>query len=414
MHIVRFIVITLVCCLSFTIKSSEYKKAFVTLPVINLVGESVAHLFNNNQQIESFYQNIPTSWGPNNADKKICPRIHQLLFNEAVLILQENTYEALVEIPNIFLHDHNNSQPSACHFWTLKKYLCGFEQLKVQGFLPQQCIPEPISYQNPWPFDNYVVTLQYPFYDPITQQTYSAGTRFILISSDIINKQYKVLVYWRTQEALIPIVLPYSKCFIGLQNTSLKKRLLLFVETLRQWAHPFDGVIPLCFGGNSYTQVKTGSFILMSKIINNEKLYYWQTTGNSTPPFTGFDASGLVLRASQLCGIPYFCKNSSTAAKSLPRIPSLHALQEGDLLWVPGGLFVVSSLDKNLLIGVLSYQFGYGKVVELSVSQLFENVNSFEDLFYAYHNKLPLQQKDRSGATVRTVNDYAFLTLKNS
>ena len=119
------------------------------------------------------------------------------------------------------------------------------------------------------------------------------------------------------------------------------------------------------------------------------------------------------MRAAQICGIPYAYKNTITAAKNLRKIDTFETVQEGDLLWVPGGLLVISDIAHNRILGVLGYQFGYGKIVELKLSQLFNDITTYEELLENYRAHKPLQTKKADGTLSRTIPTYKILKLKS-
>jgi len=65
---------------------------------------------------------------------------------------------------------------------------------------------------------------------------------------------------------------------------------------------------------------------------------------NQEIAYSGFDASGLILRAAQIAGLPYFYKNSTTALANLHAVLPARLPKEGDILGAVGkGLIVVVS-----------------------------------------------------------------------
>jgi hypothetical protein len=112
-----------------------------------------------------------------------------------------------------------------------------------------------------------------------------------------------------------------------------------------------------------------------------------------------------------LAGIPYFYKNSLTIAKHLAPLNKKETISEGDIIWLPGHVMVVSSLKDNLLVEARHYSHGYGKVHEIPLSHQFKNINSYEQLAAHFFNKKPLQRLDKSGKVVQVLPDFKILKL---
>lgn len=387
-----------ICASSHAITTPH--KAFITAPVVDMVGDPLR---------ERYCKDMPISWGPSKEDQICCLRMHQGLFNEIVTVIKIQGDWALVELENCFWQTAESDE-KLNQAWMRKKNLVPFDDLEKRN-VSAWFIPEPISIKRRQLSSN-VITLAFPYFDQLTRKTYSAGTRFVC-SDDKKYGYYTVHIFdcheWQFKKTFIPDAV----CHVC-QNNKKSDCIADFVALLRSWIR-HEGFIPHCWGGTSLTQFYTNvGYSLHAKTIEGKKVQYWQLDDVAKEKvWSGFDASGLPLRAAQICGIPYYFKNSTTAAKNLRALEFYEAVQEGDLIWVPGGLFVISDLTHHRLIGSLGYQHGYGKVVELPMSKLFEGIETMTDLINAYFHQHPLRMKDGYGQVYRTVDQFKILKMKS-
>src|SRR5205814_4688733 len=125
----------------------------------------------------------------------------------------------------------------------------------------------------------------------------------------------------------------------------------------------------------------------VTKTGQNGDYSFYEHERDTQSPKNGFDCSGVILRAAQIAGIPYFCKNTTTIAQCLTPLKSEQQLREGDLILIKGHVMIVSDITKNLLIEARSYGHGYGKLHEISIDQVFEGIETYKDLCDAYYEK---------------------------
>ncbi len=134
-----------------------------------------------------------------------------------------------------------------------KKNLISLEKLsKNQENLAK--IPHSPSYKHPheinsWPHE---VALIKPFFDPITHQTLSAGTRFILDTTKQAEQHAAVFVYDPKVSGFKTSFIPRDR-LINLQTRPHAGAISCFVSLLKQWAHCINGPIPYVWGGSSFT-----------------------------------------------------------------------------------------------------------------------------------------------------------------
>lgn len=372
------------------------------MPVANAVGEPFA----THTHLDKEYTTIPASWGPAKADKVTCPRLHQLLFNEIVTIVKElHDGQVLVKLKNMFYLD--STEQESCLCWTLSKYLVSFDSLNDHHTL--KYIPKTFSDAKNELTNLLTITLKLPFFDSVTQRTYSAGTRFVAQQN---KEAYVASIYDARINDFKKVTIPKKFC-AALTYTNQTSQIAAFVELLKTWAHLPEGHIPLVWGGISFAKIyKTIEYKLKEKK-GDLPGFFWSLK-NQEYPLSGFDSPGLILRAAQICQIPYFYKNTITARKRMQQIENFDEIRKGDLLWIPGALFVISSRNKNKLISVLAYQYGYGFVFEKHVNELFVDIETFEELFDAAQHKKSIYMKNGDGSiNNRTVPQLAFLSMRS-
>jgi len=369
-----------------------------------------------------------------------CKRIHQLLFNETVEILEETKKEVKIKILNSFYSDKYGIKQST--YWARKKDFILFDKLKKKK-LDLSYIPHPIRYnQTNIKNNKNIITLKLPFFDKITDQTYSAGTRFVIapfifpslfspiLSSDksqystnnFSNNPFEIKVYIFDKKSLSfkTTLIPKNIYVHNTQNSNTEKR-KSFISLLKSWANSDDGFIPYVWGGCSFTHLCKEKYKEKCKENKTSQIHKKSKSGKDitiyikkdfkTNPIPGIDCSGLVLRATQICNIPYFYKNSSTANKRLKKVNNIKDLKNGDLIFYSGHIIVVSDKKNNKIIEAKTIKHGYGKVHEISLEEAFDGIKTYEDLFKIKKQKKVLKRKNKDGTIVQTKKKFNFLKL---
>src|SRR5690606_17679975 len=118
---------------------------------------------------------------------------------------------------------------------------------------------------------------------------------------------------------------------------------------------------------------------------SDSSLYHYDKDTSATK--SGFDCSGVIARATQICGIPYFCKNTATIPHCLKPLQKEQELHNGDLILIRGHVMIVFDVAKNLLIEARGYTHGYGKLQEIPINQVFEGIQTYKDLTDAYFGR---------------------------
>jgi cell wall-associated NlpC family hydrolase len=389
----------------FLVGTTTAQQAIVIVPVANLLGESQEII--GNQNVVSAHTNIPICGkkGP-----YACPRLHQLLFNEVVTIVEEYKDEVKVKVPHVFFETNNQSSPLNT-YWTLKKNLVPLDQLK-KHHINLEKIPEPISYQTKTiEPDQSIIILALPYHDRKTGMTFSAGTRFVKQQTQDNLTSISVYALDPQGKTMRTLRLPRTLC-IAQKPLSKDQKIALFVELLTTWAHQHQGFIPYVWGGCSFaTLCKNDKFTTQeSKAFNGQKISFYQRI-DSKKYHTGLDCTGLVMRATQLAGIPYFYKNTTTLSKYLKPMTNNTPIHSGDLIWFPGHVMVIGNLKKNTIIEARHYSHGYGKVHELPLKDVFKDVATFDELQENFFQHKPLLRLDKNGSVAQTITTFKILRL---
>ncbi len=361
------------------------QQAVVIVPVADLL---LQPMFRSMQQdvvhnVVDEYNKIPASWN-SLVEKYACPRVHQLLFNEIVSIIEENDYEYCVDISQSFFQNLSDEEPQT-YYWTLKNNLLPLDLLSEEQ---QQKLPKPVDFRNPCSLhDPNIITLVYPFADT-TGLTFSAGTRFVIDScfGDIIHVNF----YNPAKNYIDVLSIPSNLCINSTNYPTQAMKRKAFVTLLRTWVRNYK--IPFVWGGCSF--LSCSETILESYI-----------------PYSGFDVSGLILRSMHIVGLPYFYKNSMTAARYLKPLDEQDEIQEGDLIVVPKGLFVLTNAKLGLVTACMGTTVGYGTLIEIPLEKLFFGVHSFADLHEAYLKKKSLKTLKADGTTSRIINQWFIAQL---
>jgi len=366
------------------------QNGLVIAPVADLVGQPLGSL--------QAYQSLP--WAMRGSDYAACPRVHQLLFHETVEILEKNGDEMKVRIPNLFYQTAQNNTPQT-DYWMLASNVRSFDTISPKE---QRNLPIPIRFNRSKKGKQPIVTLIAPYYDPKIQMTLSAGTRFVRATR---TTKARVSVYRFNPNRLIfeTIALP-SKLVYQQKRITLHQQRADFIHLLQSWAHT-PGAIPYVWGGCSFTKAHA------KNQFHTGNRYYTRKGDTKRNPKTGFDCTGIVARAAQIVGLPYFLKNSYTIAHNLPLLRANENLQPGDIIWLPGHVIVVSDIKNNLVVEAHAYGSGYGKVHELPINRIFKGIETLQDLELAFRNQTTLHRLDSKGKVFAQYPQFKLLQISS-
>lgn len=359
-------------------------KAVIIVPVADLIGQPM-RVFHARKPVHTAYNELPW-WQGLSPQDNTCPRLHQALFNEMVTVIKTTKDEALVRIPNIYYLVHTSPKPQT-DYWTLKKNIMFLSDMRRHN-IDLSTLPEPVNFEctDLSVCHRNTITITDPVYDAKTNLTFSAGTRFVKTNEQAVSDKITVYVFDPASKTNKTIALD-KKITRSYDDHPREQRIRDFVDLLRQWAHTDS--IPYVWGGCSFTHAHQDTFENRYQIGTGE--------GNHNAPKTGFDCSGVIARAAQTVGIPYFFKNTYTLVQNLKLLEKNEKLEEGDLIWIRGHVMAVADLQKNTLIEARSYEGGYGKVQEIALNRVFKGIKTYHDLENCYYQKQKLQRLNAKG-----------------
>ncbi|MBT5015071.1 hypothetical protein HOM50_01535 [bacterium] len=386
----KFLLFTLI--LSPMVYGKQMSIPVVTIvPVANLATEPSSKRFPNDPNP---YDKLGTTY---KSGIDSCPRLHQLLFNEQVRIIEQNGNDVLIEVPYLYFQTSPKGH-KINRYWTDKRY---FRPLKA---IPQSqsCIPKPIDFNQLTTDHNNITTLTKPFYHCPSNTTYSAGTRFI--TTKHTSRGDSVLIYDPTTKQTHKASIPAGFCIHPTEIPAQKQKEEFFVKLLKKWVHDSNGQIPYVWGGCSFNHPYASLNYSVQDHMYKDKLHSNYTlTGHYPACDSGFDCTGLILRAAQIAQLPYFFKNTTTVGFRVKPLKRNEPIASGDLILFPGHIIVISDVNKNLVIEARSKYDDYGYIHEVPLNKVFRGINTFDDLRQAYMSNLKLERLNAHDKTISQI-----------
>jgi cell wall-associated NlpC family hydrolase len=387
-------------------------KGVVIVPVADLVGSPI-QAFNLAHSSHASYEKLPLCGSISSSSG--CPRLQQLLFNETVEIIDKQDNEYCIAIPHLFYTTATNNKAQNI-YWTSTKNIVPYKTLEKFEIDTGKIPPMPCfkKRKNNIESDEQSIVLLFPWYDYVTNKSYSAGTRFTLADESLDEQQYHIYILDWQNHALTTTRVPKTSAFI--QKCSTKKEAIRqFVTIIRAWAHHYHGYIPYVWGGSSFIDsCKENSFhqaLLSSK---TKKISVIVRPDCKGTPKSGFDCAGLFARAAQMAGIPYFFKNTLTLAQHLQPLQLGQKLMEGDLMWIPGHVMAVSDVKNNLVIEARGYSHGFGVVQEIELYKVFKDITTYNQLIDAFLQSKPIERLNKDGVPVETIKTIKLLKIESA
>lgn len=379
--------------------------AITRVPVADLLGES-AQKISSNKNVASCYHQLPLciQKAPH------CSRIHQLLFHEIVTVLEEKKDEVYISIPSVFFETQNDTKKNSA-YWALKKNFIPISQLEKNG-IDISLLPEPVAYnQTKKTRAQHVVTLIMPFFDHHSKRTLSAGTRFVVKGHD--EHSFSGYALSPSGTELNVLQLPRNLVVATSDARTREQQITTFLAILHQWAHQHHGCIPYVWGGSSFTALDHDGDFIKKKVSGHSTELTFVRPHYSHIPKTGFDCTGLLTRAAQIAGLPYYFKNSTTILKHLQPVSSSGSVHNGDIIWIPGHIMVISDVNKNLIIEARSYEHGWGKIHEAPINHIFHNIHTLAQLLSKCSSNTPLKRLAKDGAIAQDIFQCKILSLRS-
>jgi hypothetical protein len=349
--------------------------------------------------VDALLEELPTISAtiPLCADKDLRDgkRAHQLLFNERVTIekIDEQSGKAWIKIPYLYFCTYDSKRDN---LQKINSYWVPLHALKVlhdnDDISP---FPKPISYEKRHIPDETkepsIATLCIPWRDTKTNIAYSAGTRFVRTDYPAKSESDSLIslscFHPKTNRSTI-IKIPRTHCIIDSDKQPREQQIAHFVTLLKEWANHSTGIIPYVWGGCSFIErYPNEQFTAVADDASGHFIYQSMIHQN---PKSGFDCSGLISRAAQIVGLPYYAKNTRTIRLILDPLGADDAIRNGDIIWIEGHVFIISDKDNNKLIEASSYRNGTGRVHEITLSAIFEGINTFEQLKKIHLDQTPV------------------------
>lgn len=248
----------------------------------------------------------------------------------------------------------------------------------------------------------------YKFFLPGTEfeffESKKYSNKFVVFYNDFRDRTKKIEI---DKDAVIL----YSEYKQYKNNINLMRK--LFLKLLYSWikqANAKGKIMPYVWGGTSIGIPLDLNFICDISLNNGDIFYGWKDKLDGTP--IGCDCSGLICCASQIIGFPFYLRNSTTQRKYLFNIKKGESILEGDILWIPGHVFILDP-ENDCCIESSGYSKGDKGLGVKLLSERFEDIFSTKDLENKYfNNREPLILIDKFGDKKKIV-DYEILSLSS-
>lgn len=390
----------LLYCLASTHILYTYQQAIVLKPCIDVVAYPLA---GTGLTYESLSYAVS-----NKTPYDACPRIHQLLYNEVVEILQEKGNEVYIRVPHVFYIASDIKKPQSC-FWTQKDNIVPLHKIDkhIQAYIPPIIDYRKKGKELDQPS---IIALSRPWHSTLCDCTFSAGTRFVCKNLTRGTHLIAYAIHPHTKQ-VVELSIPFSH-YIMPAYTDQRRAHLIYMKLVKDWTNT-QALIPYVWGGCSFvhTACSNDQFkklpIELSHITGNSYAYDIKSPYGKT----GFDCAGLISRAAQSAGFPYYYKNTTTLVHFLKPITQKKEIQEGDLVWIPGHVMIIGDITNHTIIESRHYDHGYGKLHEIPLSQVFKGMHTFNDLHDAIMHHKPLYRLDKNGTMIATIREAKILAI---
>lgn len=383
---------------SFTIiLDAALRKAVFVVPVVDLFFDQLSTM-RSNKSLKDLYLSMPCA-SSNTACG--CWRATQGLFNDVVDVVDQKGEEVCIDTGRLFFDAPDRDDLK--HFWAHKESLLFLDDVASNN-IDISAFPNQINMSHPQTLKNKnIITLIMPWHDTITKKTYSAGTRFVKVAAhptSIVIKIFDASTY-----AVHVTAVPRAYCIIE-KNMNNLERQNAYVRLLKKWTK-LSRTIPYVWGGASLIALTDDNYEEIEAPCGKKTMTLYERP-TLRKPYSGFDCSGLIARAAQIFGIPYFFKNTLTLAKYLRPLSQGETLEEGDLIWFPGHVMVVSTICQHETIEAAGYGSGFGKLQSIKLHKRFLNIYNYDNLLQHYFNKKKLTLLDKQGKFLKTIDSFVI------
>lgn len=308
-----------------------------------------------NKLVTDMFEKIPDFFDINTVGaapaKQMCPRDHQGIYNESFcLILDDKKFF------NVISHRIKNSRNKEVHFKIKKD-----DGIIInQGNMLSKAIPA--FNQNA-----HIITLLFPW------RGYSIGTQFVAQNFKKTDESHSIIIPDFQNNTTKEDIIPNSMTTESLKNEDPKSKFAeCMKEIIAKTVILSRYTIPYVWGGTSFiTNHNDPPFFL-----NPDDGNWHLDRIDKDLPYSGFDCSGLIWRVLNMLGqINHPWRNTYEMAAKLKPVDLCSKLQNGDLLWFPGHIAVITNKDKGKIIEARGYSSGYGKVQKITLKEYFATIN---------------------------------------
>ncbi|HSW76604.1 MAG TPA: hypothetical protein VLG50_06140 [Candidatus Saccharimonadales bacterium] len=341
----------------------------VSMPTQTFIDEIVPTCFYGNAIVKDpvieLNNNFPPPQNSQTRANKESSRAHQCLFNEIVTVLEQRDDCVKVMCKNAIYGFHNTTKDYLNSFWIYKKDIIALQDLDKQVL---DAIPNPAYGHDP------TIVLVYPW------KLYSIGTRFKRAPKHDTAQYYAIQLPNFNENAVLIDFVPRIDALVEIKkNQRLARR--LFVKIINELVDrvfqnsqdPACIKIPYVLGGSSFVMP-----------------YNDETEKNDIS--YGYDCSEFILRMAQIAGIDFPWKTSSAMERFTKELTPQDTLQDGDIIWVPGHVIIVSNIKNNEIIE--SRKSVYACVCKSTLDKRFEGISTYDDLMTHYHSHKTIKFKD--------------------
>ena len=337
-----------------------------------------------------------TSFAPDNP--AACPntagvaRAHQGLYNDLGYCSEETEDKIKISYPNVVYGFNGKTKQAVSSFWARKEHIVPLDDLSPEHL---DALPSSEYAQDP------TIVLTYPW------KKFSVGTRFKHIPEDDTKKAYAIARIDHNTDSVVFDFIPKKNAIQEIKLDAQSARELFvkvihdFVDRVTQSGH--NNVIPYVWGGSSFTKP------YQDEAFHKKDGAWHRNEKNNT--YGGYDCSEFVMRMAKIAGIDFPWKTTSMIERSKRALNDEDQLENGDLIWVPGHIMIVSDIQNNEMIESRAYTSGYGRVHRIPLSESFDGVTTYDDLLERYFNHETIKFKNKDGSVTKKEHKFKLLKL---
>ncbi len=338
-------------------------------------------------------------------DTQKCFRAYQALYNELATCVAEQEGYIEVAFDAVVYGFDKNSQKPLNTFWVKKNKVLFLDSISDDKI--EQAIPAGEYAGKP------TIVLIYPW------NVFSAGTRFFHKSEQDKRESYCVRYFDYKKENLVTAYIPkkYALKEMPLQGEYLVRlRFVTLINNLVDMVAESSNntqIIPYVWGGSSFIQShqKDESNFYVQDGVWHRHRNKQKNKKNDNQQYTGYDCSGFIMRMAKIAGVDFPWKTSWAIQEKKKALGRKDILKNGDIIWIPGHVMVVSNIANNELIEARGYGSGFGCIHKIKISEFFDGIDTYQDLLEAYHTKKKIKYKNKNGVVGDKECEFKLLKL---